>query len=299
MCKIDFSCKHDILIRSEDGTLTPMDEPYYRSWEIAPGTWRVLSDGDYTYVVEGEEEALVIDTGYGAGNIRSFCQTLTEKPIRRVANTHDHFDHTANNCYFDCAYMSAQTREKATLPFPSFAGVTFPRDYPVEVIGEGYRFRLGGRDLETFFIPDHADGSLAFLDRRARILFSGDEILSRGKDLNGSVERFAAHMQKLMAYRAEFDRLCAGEGTLDAGLVDAYLACARQILNGREGEPLPASAPVSEASVPSDGPVIYDRLRPRPCDMHHGDGSDRPFRRVLEYQGARICYDIRRIHETA
>lgn len=44
--------------------------------------------------------------GYGAGDIRAYCQTLTKKPLSKIANTHHHFDHTANNSYFDLAYMS-------------------------------------------------------------------------------------------------------------------------------------------------------------------------------------------------
>src|SRR5580692_10642992 len=113
---IDFSSRHNILIRSQDGTLTPMDVPHYNSTLIAPGTWQILSDGDYSYLIEGDNEALAIDSTYGAGNIREYMETLTRKPVRYVANTHDHFDHTADDSYFDRAFMSAFTKTKATIP---------------------------------------------------------------------------------------------------------------------------------------------------------------------------------------
>lgn len=45
MDAIDFSCKHHILIMDEDGSLQPMDEPYFRSEQIDPGTWLVRSEG--------------------------------------------------------------------------------------------------------------------------------------------------------------------------------------------------------------------------------------------------------------
>src|SRR5262249_53281492 len=106
---IDFSSKHEVMIRNDDGSLTPMNVPYYRSKRIAPGTWQTQSDGHCSYLLEGDNQALAIDTGYGAGNIREYLQTLTKKPFRYVANPHDHFDHTANNSYFDAAYMSAET----------------------------------------------------------------------------------------------------------------------------------------------------------------------------------------------
>ena len=85
---IDFSCKKDIFLEDEDGLIVPMSEPYFRSKLIAPGTWQVLSDGDYSYLLEGDDEALLIDSGYGAGDIRAYCQTLTEKPLSQIANTH-------------------------------------------------------------------------------------------------------------------------------------------------------------------------------------------------------------------
>lgn len=92
MKTIDFSSKHHILLRNPDGTYSPMDEPYYRAEPVAPGTWKILSAGDYSYLVEGENEAVSIDTGYGAGNLREYLQTLTEKPVRNTFNTHSHFD---------------------------------------------------------------------------------------------------------------------------------------------------------------------------------------------------------------
>ena len=43
---IDFSSKHDILLENEDGSLQPMDVPFFQAIEFAPRTWQVLSDGD-------------------------------------------------------------------------------------------------------------------------------------------------------------------------------------------------------------------------------------------------------------
>lgn len=299
MKAIDFSSKHDILIRNEDGSLQPMDEPYFKSELIAAGAWQILSDGDYSYLVEGDDEALVIDSGYGCGNIRKYCQTLTDKPVKKIANTHDHFDHTANNCYFDCAYMSAETKEKATIPFPSFAGIDFPRDYPIRVIGEGYRFQLGNRELEVFAIPDHADGSLAFLDGRERILFSGDEITSMGKYVNTSVARVEKQLQKLAARRSEYDRLCAGSGIFEASWVEKYLENARYILAGHEGEAVQQTRIRPEAPAWSGPPgvLVYDRRSPRPCDLPPDYDTVTEHMRVINHASCQIFYDVRHIHD--
>ena len=83
---IDFSCKHNVWIENEDGTRSRMDEPYFKSWKLADGVWRILSSGDYSYLIEGEDEALAIDSGYGAGNIREYMQTRADYFLETVAD---------------------------------------------------------------------------------------------------------------------------------------------------------------------------------------------------------------------
>ena len=300
---IDFSCKHDVLIRNDDGTLQPMDEPYFRATEIAPNTWCVLSDGDFTYLLAGDKTTLTIDSGYGAGNLRDFLQTLTDKAVSYIANTHHHFDHSANNAYFDKVYMSAEGVPLASVPGGSFTGIDFPRDYDVEVIDEGYKFDLGNREIEVFAIPDHAISSLAYLDKGGRILFSGDEITCHGKDLNGSVLNFKKQLEKLMAHRNEFDHICCGSHSMFAAdYVDRYLENVNYILEGHEGAQLRPMPPRGKKEEANDGRVIYERKRPR-----KDGGGPRPnpeemmernkFKRQMDYAGVTVTYDIRHITE--
>ena len=297
MRPIDFSSKHHILLEDEQGLRVPMDEPYFRALEIAPGTFRVLSDGDYSYLVEGDGEAVVIDSGYGAGDIRAFCRTLTDRPIHTILNTHDHFDHTAGNAWFDRACMARETAPLATIPFPSFSGIDFPRDYPLELLDDGDVFPLKGRELTVFKSPDHAAGSLAFLDRKARILFSGDEFMPHGKHLNGSVQRWAGYLEKLMAHRGEFDALWAGGGRMDADYVDRYLACARLILDGCEGEPAEPMPFPNFSRTDEQGRTVWKRRLPRPGDGPRPDPERAPYLRKVEYAGVRTVYDLRRVFE--
>jgi glyoxylase-like metal-dependent hydrolase (beta-lactamase superfamily II) len=236
--EIDFSCKHDVMIQNEDGTLLPMDTPYFESLLIAPGTWQIRTDGDAIYLVEGDREAMVIDSGYGAGNLRAYAQTLTEKPVTAIINTHDHFDHTANNAYFDKAYMTKETQPLATLPFPSFEGITFPRDYPVEIVKEGDKIDLGNRTLEVFEIPDHAVGSIALLDSRQRILFTGDEITPHFKKVNGSLGTVLEQMKKLWNRRAEFDIIWSGaDRSCPPEIIDCYIRSLEFLLQDGQGQP--------------------------------------------------------------
>lgn len=292
---IDFSCKKNILLEDEEGLLVPMSEPYFRSWQIAPGTWQILSDGDYPYLLEGDEEALLIDSGYGAGDIRQYAQSLTKKPLRCIANTHDHFDHTAHNSLFDLCYMSEETYPLATIPFPSFEGIEFSRSYPVKFVGDGDMIPLKGRELMVFEMPDHAAGSLVFLDTKARILFSGDEFMPHGKNLNGSVEHWLRMLEKLLPYRDRFDHMYAGGGKLDASLFDQQLACIRHILEGYTGEPAQEQKFPHFERFDDQGRRIWKRRLPHPGDgpKHLNDGLE--FKRIMHFGGTAITYDIRKI----
>lgn len=292
---IDFSSMHHVMIENEDGSRQPMDEPYFQPKKIAQGTWMCLTDGDYSYLVEGDDEALVIDSGYGCGNIRRFCQSLTEKPVRNIANTHYHFDHTANNCYFDCVFLSEETKKRATIPGPSFGNICFPRDYKTQIIEEGYLFRLGNRDLETISIPCHAEGALGFLDRRERLLFCGDEMY-RNVSIHRSVRRFADNVEKMLSYRDGFDRFCCGEGVYDISLMDDALKCARYILDGhaQEGISLPPKR-LTGSPAAENGQIVYKRREPRFHDTEAKPDLDFVFRRALCYNHYTITYDIRKI----
>ncbi len=267
---IDFSSKHNILLRNPDGTFSPMDEPYFRAESIAPHTWQITSSGDYSYLLSGEKEAISVDTGYGAGNLRAFLQTLTDVPVKNTFNTHSHFDHSANNSYFEKTFMAPAGFSRATVPYASFDGIDFPRDYRKVAVSEGFVYDLGSRTLEVFDIPDHTPDGIALLDRKERLLITGDEFMRIGKVLQVSVAVFFGYTEKLMAHRGEFDRLLAGAGVLNASLLDDYHTCAEKILAGDLGEPEQMKGPFGPPPMPPGphGETVYDRILP-----HFGDGG--------------------------
>ncbi|MCD8076237.1 MAG: MBL fold metallo-hydrolase [Lachnospiraceae bacterium] len=323
MDPIDFSPLRKILIEDEDGNIQPMSEPYFRAKEIAPGTWQVLSDGDYTYVLEGEEELLCIDGGSGAGNIRAFCQTLSTKPLYRLINTHNHWDHTANNYLFDVVYMSEKSYAGRCQPFGEHTVLEYPDDYPVVFLKDGDVFNLEGRELEVFNIEEHCRGSLQFLDRKNRILFCGDELNGNFFDSRISVEHSFRNLERWMAIRPYFDILCAGNGIHDAAYVDKYYRTAKYILEGHANEGEEYYVPYEDrfASVDSkDGIPVYARRSPhmvksvaeamraagfeKHLELTDGRGCfcfmrkltpDGRFDRQLEMNGCRFCYYLNRI----
>lgn len=293
MAYFDFSCKHDILIENPDGSFSHMDEPFFESELIAPGTWKILSDGDFQYLLVGDGEALVIDTGYGAGNLREYCEKLCGLPVRMAANTHEHFDHSANNGYFDLVYMTEKAHKNATVPYASFAGIDFPRDYPVQYVKTGDIIPLPGRPLEVFEIADHTPGGAVLLDRKERILFSGDEIWAR-KPLNNSAADFASYLEEIVDHEGAFDILWAGNGSVAADVPRKQLENCRKIMAGEKGVKDERRGGPPMHKPRDDGKTVYMRQRP-----HHGDnagnlwGKPRPDiskMRVVETDGVAMMF---------
>jgi glyoxylase-like metal-dependent hydrolase (beta-lactamase superfamily II) len=322
MDALDFSKFKDILLEDEDGGIQPMSQPYFKAKEIAPGTWQVLSHGDYTYVVEGDDEIVAIDSGMGAGNIREFCQTLSDKPLYRVLNTHNHFDHTMNNYLFDVVYMSEKCYEGRCRAFGDYADMDFPDDYPVVFLEDGDVINLKGRELEVYNIEEHCSGSLQFLDRKARILFCGDELNGNFFDSRISVEHSFRNVKRWMSLRDSYDLLCAGNGIHDASYVDRYYETLKYILDGHEHEGIEFFVPYEDrrASISSkDGKPVFARRSPnmdpltdalkaagfeKHLELNNGRACfcfsrklspDGIFDRQIEMNGCRVCYYLNRI----
>ncbi len=313
-----------ILIEDEEGDIRPMSEPYFKEKKLADGVWQVLSDGDYTYVVEGEEELLCIDGGNGVGDIRAFCQTLSDKPLYRIVNTHSHWDHTMNNYLFDVVMMHRKTYENRCKPFAEFEGFDFPDDYPVVFLDDGDVIDLGNRKLEIIHADEHCEGSIQLLDRKSRILFCGDEINGNFCDSRISVEHTYRNMLRWQSLRDAYDTLCAGNGIHDAVYVDRYCKTLKYILEGHAAEGKEFYKPHEDrrASISEkDGKKVYARRSPhmdmvadelKKCGMEKhleltdGRGcfcflrkvtEDGIFDRQLEMNDCRVCYYQNRIYD--
>ena len=85
------------------------ENPFVEVEKLADGVWSLLSPGGcptLCYLVEGAERALLIDTGFGVGDLKALCERLTDKPLL-VVDTHSHGDHVLGNPQFDRVYIHA------------------------------------------------------------------------------------------------------------------------------------------------------------------------------------------------
>lgn len=194
------------------------------------------------YLVTGTQKAVVIDAMLGYENVRELAESLTDLPVTLI-NTHGHSDHIYGNIYFDTAYMHQADWKLAEREYqhPLFAeasktmGRTPAQLLPVK---EGDVFDLGGVMLEVFETPGHTPGSIVLLDRKDRILFSGDTVIEQTwMQLPECcpMEVLLHSLDKIQGLRDEFDHLLTGHSRHleDASLCEAHHQAVREVCEGQ------------------------------------------------------------------
>ncbi|MFL7795052.1 MAG: MBL fold metallo-hydrolase [Anaerolineae bacterium] len=238
-----------------------MGSEWFRVRDVGDATWAIDDRGsDVMYPVSGEERCLLMDTGWGVGDLPALVASLTSLPLT-VVNTHDHPDHTFGNGQFDRVYVHA-TDEVAARKLPPaemrawIVDNVLPKPLPegfqfdawavagpgaLDTIQDGHVFDLGGRILEAISVPGHTPGSICLLDRQAKILFTGDSVLPGAiwlhLDESLPLRQFHENLQRLQDMADAFDTILPGHADLQAlplskTLLDDLIAGIGRILAG-------------------------------------------------------------------
>lgn len=153
-------------------------EDRYEVQLLRPGVWNIDDyAGDSMYLVEGTEKALLIDTGWGKGDLLEVVHSLTRLPVE-LAVTHGHGDHIYHADLFDHFYMAEAEKELLAQPFMEQMldgrKLDLSRAVPVR---EGDRIDLGGGyEIEVLALPGHTPGSVCYVDRKRGLCFCGDTL---------------------------------------------------------------------------------------------------------------------------
>ena len=208
-------------------------EAVFTPVEVLPGVWHIRCNyGDLVFMtlLVGEEAALLVDTGYGYGDLPGVVRSITDKPLT-VVNSHGHSDHNGGNFQFPRAWQShldLKVTDWSRLdeinanilelcPPPEAGGFDFdaylrydPADtLPLE---DGQVFHLGGMTVQTVLVGNHSPGSCAFLVPERSLLVAGDAA-GPAVALNTRFESCGveAHIQKLRALqKLSFDWILSG-----------------------------------------------------------------------------------------
>ena len=173
-----------------------------------------------------------------------YLVTGTDKDLPlMLVNTHGHFDHTYGNLYFDKAYIHPADIGIANAYFKADGFVQMMKESgrkpaEFEPILEGTVIDLGGIELEIYETPGHTPGSIVLLDRKDRILFSGDTVIEQTwMQLPECCEMnvMLQSLDKLQKLRPYFDYILCGHshGLEDASLCEAQRQAVWEICNGQ------------------------------------------------------------------
>lgn len=244
-----------------------MDKVGYHVQELRPGIWVIDEFSmDYIYVIEGRDQAVLLDTGTGTWDLRSEVERLVRKPYD-VVITHAHMDHAGGIGQFETVHVHREDLPCFELPeevnpvsvykrhqYCDRALAAYGRDLlpfnperlmPVDMsritlvpYEDHTVFDLGGRTLESIQVPGHTRGSCCFLDKEDRILFTGDNF---GKTLilpgpgtdRERISGWLAAAEELERRSGEFDLICSGHFCpLERSWFLDMLEGARRILDG-------------------------------------------------------------------
>jgi hydroxyacylglutathione hydrolase len=238
-----------------------MSSKWFETKEVGDMTWAIDDQGgDVMYLVAGQERCLLIDTGWGVGDLPALAASLSPLPLT-VVNTHGHPDHVLGNGQFAQVYVHAADEAAArTLPAAErrlwIVNDVLPKPLPtdfqldawavagpgaLETIQDGHVFDLGGRTLEVISVPGHTPGSICLMDRQARVLFTGDSVLPGPLwlhlDESLPLRQYHENLRRLRTFSGEFDTILPGHADLQAlplpkGLLDDLVAGIGRILAG-------------------------------------------------------------------
>lgn len=151
--------------------------------------------GECMYLCQGNDAAVLIDTGVGFAGLRELTEHLTKLPLS-VLLTHAHPDHMLGVSLFDKktpVYLCEKDKQLlAEFPMEEqrmeyikgilgketceeLKGQLAPAvPFSMIPICDGQIWDLGGETVEAISLEGHTEGSMAFLLHQSKVLITGD-----------------------------------------------------------------------------------------------------------------------------
>ncbi len=221
--------------------------PYTEVYKFRDNLYCIFTDsmgsgGDpWMYLIDGPEKCMLIDTGFGVGDLKGLVKELVgDKPII-VVNTHSHVDHAYGNCQFDTIYCHENEVQRLKDQLSSnmwdrlFDESGKPkytefdpndlipyREYEIIGVLDNQLFDLGGGYMvEAVPLPGHSPGQCGFYDHQNHTIFIGDTGGISGAAPDDPLRKFCTvtalrdALVKLKPRFSEIEGVFPGHGMLD------------------------------------------------------------------------------------
>lgn len=172
-------------------------QPWFEVYDLGHDIFAIYEPYQFqeviSYLIKGEEKALLWDTGNGIGDMKQVVSELWDKELI-VVNSHCHFDHIGGNYQFDHVEVfdhptMIEMLEKGVsqeVLDREYGPDTYSYKSPIDFEPMHYRrckyhtfteekiFDLGKRRFEVIHTPGHSLDSIMLVDKENKILFTGD-----------------------------------------------------------------------------------------------------------------------------
>lgn len=149
-----------------------------------------------SFLVLGNDLALLFDTGTGVGDIKQVVDGLVSTPVLLV-NSHGHWDHVGGDWRFDRIWIheaeaddlragvSNQRMRRFIAPDRFTSGVpgwidldtiTIPGVEPERTLSGGERIDIGGREFLVVNTPGHSPGGITLVEESTGVALVGDAV---------------------------------------------------------------------------------------------------------------------------
>ncbi len=186
----------------------------------------ILDDGRVRqFLIVGEEEALLMDTGFEDSGVCQEVKKITDLPVK-VLMTHGDPDHAGGLKDFGTCFLHEKDWH------------LIKDDIRLQPLKEGDIFECGGFRLEAVEIPGHTYGSVALIERKKKLLFSGDSVQKGGPIFmfggHRNIDLYIESQKKLLdlANDVRFVFPSHHECPIDASYIEKNLRDAVALKNG-------------------------------------------------------------------
>lgn len=239
----------------------PNADSWFEVYKIRPGVFAIYEPHQLeeviSYLIIGDDRAVLFDTGMGISNIHAVVAGLTKLPVS-VVNSHTHNDHVGDNWRFSDIYgmdtdftrtnaRGSKDDAQAELAPDEICGA-LPAGFDAKAyatkpfhithwLHDGDKMDLGGRTLKVIATPGHTPDAIALLDEKNGLLFTGDTFYLGPIYLyrpETDLDAYVASVQKLAVMAPHLQLLLPAHNTPvgDPGYLPKVVIAMQQVRRG-------------------------------------------------------------------